>query len=147
FVSHSGTDVALAAAVVNLLVAAFGLAKRVIRCTSVPGCRLSPGIDANVQLSRDIRTAKVFVGLITGASVESSYVLFELGARWGRDTSIIPLLGPGAPFSILPGPIAPRHALHTAVRTDIQEMLEKVSKDLGKTLRPSHDYEGELSAL
>ncbi len=147
FISHAGRDATITSALVNLLVAAFGLPKNAIRCTSVPGCRLTPGVDANVQLAHDIDVARVFIGLLTDASVESTYVLFELGARWGARRSIIPLVGPTADFKLLPAPIAPRHALRTTARTDLQEMLAEIAKGLGKTLRPAHEYEIELEAL
>jgi hypothetical protein len=137
----------VAVALVNLLVSAFGLPKNAIRCTSVPGCRLTPGVDANVQLAHDIDVARVFIGLLTDASVESTYVLFELGARWGARRTIIPLLGPTADFRLLPAPIAPRHALHTTARTDLQEMLSEITKGLAVALRPAHHYEAELEAL
>jgi len=147
FISQAGSDANVAVALVNLLVAAFGFPKNAIRCTSVPGCRLTPGVDANVQLAHDIRVARVFIGLLTDASVESTYVLFELGARWGASGSMIPLLGPTADFKLLPAPIAPKHALRTTIRTDLQEMLSEIAKSLGATLRPAHEYEAELEAL
>jgi hypothetical protein len=54
-------------------------------CTSVDGFRLAAGVDTDEALRAAVLQSKTLVGVITPASQKSSYVLFELGARWGTN--------------------------------------------------------------
>ena len=92
FISHSSQDARLAERLVKLLRLAFSLSDAEIRCTSVDGYRLAAGADTNDQLRREVRESRLFLALITPSSVRSSYVLFELGARWGIDRLCFPCL-------------------------------------------------------
>jgi hypothetical protein len=56
-----------------------------IRCSRVDGYRLPVGVDTQVKLREEVNAAKVVVGLITPSSLNSHYVMFELGARWGAN--------------------------------------------------------------
>jgi hypothetical protein len=101
FISHSNKDAELAGALAHLFQIAFNLDGARIRCTSVDGYRLSVGADTDEHLKQEIHQSQVLVGLITPASVQSNYVLFELGARWGAKKFLAPLLAKGAPASLL----------------------------------------------
>jgi hypothetical protein len=57
-------------------------------------------------------------------------VLFELGARWGAEKPIIPLLAPGTDAAILRGPIAQLNAL----RCDQPGSLHQLIADIGNQL-------------
>lgn len=91
-ISHSSKDRALAEALIELLRAGLGLLATQIRCTSVDGYRLPAGVNTDTQLRREIADAGVLVGLLTPNSISSTYVLFELGVRWGIERPMIPLL-------------------------------------------------------
>lgn len=54
-----------------------------IRCTSVSGYGLPAGAHVDSQLQKEVGEAATLIALMTGVSVESAYVLFEVGARWG----------------------------------------------------------------
>jgi TIR domain len=94
FISHSSTDRELAALLVDLLRSSLNLPAEAIRCTSVEGHRLAGGAETDRALRRDIRDCEGFIGLISATSIESAYVLFELGARWGAERHLLPLLAP-----------------------------------------------------
>jgi hypothetical protein len=83
FISHSAADTRLAKTLIDLLLVSLPIDPKRIRCTSVNGYRLEGGAQADDQLRTEIWGAKVFIGLLTDHSISSTYVLFELGARWG----------------------------------------------------------------
>src|SRR5207247_750725 len=96
-ISHSSRDKDLAEVLIELLRTALNLAANQIRCTSVDGYRLPAGVDTHEQLRKEVKSARVLIGLLTPNSSSSSYVLFELGARWGAELPMIPLLAGTAP--------------------------------------------------
>lgn len=147
FISHRSTDAELARKLFDLFRAAFHLRRDEIRCTSVSGAKLPSGADAPDVLALEIAHCKVFVALLTKQSVESSFVLFELGARWGMRKRIFPLLGPGADSNLLPPPIRDQHATSLTNEGDVLHVLADMEKDLGLPLERPHQYNEELRAL
>src|SRR5206468_12806698 len=67
FVSHSSRDEQLANALINVLETAFGDIK--IRCSSVPGYRFTVGGDYRAQLRAEVDESRVFIALLTPASL------------------------------------------------------------------------------
>src|SRR5262245_39952333 len=105
FISHSSQDIELAKLLVGLLRAALNVPAKQIRCTSVDGYRLRGGADIDERLRCEILGATVLIGLLSPASADSQYVLFELGARWGAGRPLIPLIAPGFKPDSMRGPI------------------------------------------
>jgi hypothetical protein len=130
FISHSSDDTELAAQVVDLMRSALNLPASTIRCTSVDGYRLPGGADTDGQLKMEVRDSEAFVGIVSDRSVQSMYVLFELGARWGAARHLLPLLAPGTPTSVLQGPLSGINAL----RADVQAQLHQLVSDVGRVL-------------
>jgi hypothetical protein len=147
FVSHSSRDERLVSLFVDMLVAALGLKKAQIRCTSVPGCRLPAGTDANDAVVDEIGTAKVFIALLTKEALHAPFVLFEMGARRGQRLPLIPVLGPGANIEHLPTPIANLHALKTSSDNEMHQLLADAARALRVGLEPTPGYLDKLSAL
>ena len=147
FLSHSGEDKALADSVSELLKAALHLAANEIRCTSVQGSRLPGGAHIAEQLRNELLVSPTFVGLISARSFSSAYVLFELGARWGADKHLIPLLAPGVSSGILKGPISGLNALRCDERDQLHQLVEDLATSLGKTLQPSSSYQAKIDAI
>ena len=84
FISHSSHDRELAQVLVDLVRNALkDLEETEIRCTSVDGYGLPAGLPADETLRIEVHQAALVIGLITPNSINSVYVLFELGARWG----------------------------------------------------------------
>jgi hypothetical protein len=83
FISHSSGDLAIIEPLVGLLRSALAISPDSLRCTSLDGYRLPGGASIDEQLRREVHDAEAFVGLISHRSLQSMYVLFELGARWG----------------------------------------------------------------
>lgn len=129
-ISHSAKDGKLAAALISLLRAGLGIHANQIRCTSVDGYRLPGGADTNDQLRLEINTARVLIGLLTPNSLNSTYVLFELGARWGAKRFMIPLLA-GVNAAEMRGPQSVLNALSCETEAQIVQLVEDVGRELG----------------
>jgi hypothetical protein len=131
FISHSNADEEIAGALAHLFQVGLTLNAKKIRCTSVDGFRLPAGAKIEERLKVEVHNARVLVGLITPASVQSSYVLFELGARWGLGRFMAPLLARGAPPSLLPGPTADINALRADSEEQVHQFLGDIARELG----------------
>jgi TIR domain len=130
FISHSASDLAIVTPLVHLLRSAFNLSAQAIRCTSLDGYRLPGGADTDLQLKSEVHEAVAFIGLLSAASLRSLYVAFELGARWGANRHLIPLLAPGLTPAVLERPLDRLNAL----RCDSEEQLHQLVDDLGRAL-------------
>lgn len=146
FISHSSNDKDLARALINLLLLALRLDPTTIRCTSVDGFRLAPGANTATQLRQEVNTSKVFLGLLTNYSLSSSFVLFELGARWGADKDIFPILARGATHSSIGGsPLANLNVL-VSEKDQVILLLESIATTLGIAPSSSTIYNSALDA-
>ena len=143
FISHSSKNLEVGDAILRLLKEAFGLRANEIRYTSHPAYGLSGGVDPGMTLRQEVVAAKLVVGLITTESVESQYVLFELGARWGAEKPLIPLLASGAQTSHLPKPLS-AHAL----TCDSEESLLRFIRDCSDIIqRPADDPSALMQSI
>jgi hypothetical protein len=139
FISHSSKDVAVASALIEVLRNALGLRAEDIRCSSVDGYRLPGGANTEAQLRQEVNTAKAFIGLITRESLASPYVMFELGARWGAELHMLPLLA-GVDPSYVRGPLAGINALSCSSDSQIYQMLSDIATELKITVPPPASY-------
>lgn len=131
FISHSSKDIDVAEAIIELLRSALNLSENQIRCTSVNGYRLSIGADTNERLRKEIFDAKIFIGLISHDSLDSYYVMFELGARWGAKKFLAPLLCPGVKPSILFEPLKSLNALSCSDSAQLLQFVDDIGEQLG----------------
>ena len=145
FISHSSKDRDLAAAMIELLVAALGMKKSRIRCTSVAGTRLPIGVDTDRRIRKEIKSTRVFIGLLTPASLRSPYVLIELGARWLDGGLIAGLCAKGASGSDLVGPITHINVLHAQNEEDLGQFVGDIARAL-KVKHPAREVYRESIA-
>lgn len=141
FISHSSLDASLAELLIHLLKDSLRIAASEIRCTSVDGYRLPSGANTDDQLRSEILDSTVFVGLLSPASLDSTYVTFELGARWGVRKHLIPLLVPGLEFKSIKGPVAALNALSCGNSSQLHQFVSDVAGYLGVTLEPAAAYQ------
>jgi hypothetical protein len=143
FISHSGEDKDLAEALIRLLRAALPVAPDSIRCTSVHGYKLPTGAGVDAQIRGEAVEAKTFIALLTPASLVSTYVLFELGARWGIGRSLFPLVARGTTAAALAGPL---HAIHAreCVEPEMYQFLGDVANALGVQQHSPQVFHTEL---
>lgn len=147
FISHSSRDASLASLLIDLIRSALGLRSDEIRCTSVPGYRLLGGIETDAQLRKEILDSPVFVGLITEDGLKSAYVLTELGARWGTEKQLIPLMAPGISPTILEAPISHFNALSCGSSADLHQLIQQIAEVLGVKADPPHGYQNKVELV
>jgi hypothetical protein len=127
FISHSSKDEEIVKRLITLIRSALNLPSESIRCTSVDGYRLRAGASVAEHLRRETHTAKVFIAVITPRSINSKYVLFELGARWGSGKPMIPVLAGGADAKLLEGPLSAINALSCDSPAQLHQLIEDVA--------------------
>lgn len=147
FISHSARDAGIAKTLVTLFEKALKISARRIRCTSVDGYRLPVGVDTNEVLRTEVFGAKLFIALLTTNSLNSPYVLFELGARWGARRALYPILAGGATPAHLNAPLSGLNALSASVPDQVRQLVENASEALSERLEPMSSFSAEIEAV
>jgi hypothetical protein len=147
FISHSSKDIELAETMTELMRLGIGLTEEDIRCTSVDGYRFEVGADTDVQLKQEVKSSKAFIGLITPSSIESAYVLFELGARWGADLHLAPVLARGADAKFLRGPLSKLNALKATEEAQMHQLVQDIARKIGRSPKSPAVYGRALQKL
>ncbi len=145
FVSHSSRDEQLASALIKVLETAFP--NIVIRCSSVPGHRFEVGGDYRAQLRAEVDDSTVFLALLTPASLRSSEVLFEIGARWGTHKTPLPLLAAGATPVMLSGLLKALQGVDIEKYDDLKTVMSQIAKELKKTFSATSAFNGAFGVL
>lgn len=133
FISHSSSDAKAAEALVELIRAALGISAKDIRCTSVDGYKLSAGVDSNEQLRQEVFECDSFIALLSPASIQSIYVMFELGARWGTKKSLKPIMISGFSSTSLKAPLSGIHSIKGESEADLHQLLDDLANQLNLT--------------
>lgn len=147
FISHSSADSKIAEALIKLFQKALAIPSSGIRCTSVDGYRLPGGSSTTQALKREVEESVVFVGLLTNTSIQSTYVLFEMGARWGSSKKLMPILAAGATPKILRPPLSDYNALDCNNEAQIHQMLDDLSEELNIKLERPNVYSDLITDL
>jgi len=147
FISHSSKDIELAEAMTELMRLGIALTEEDIRCTSVDGYRFEVGAETDTQLKRELKNSKAFIGLITPSSIQSAYVLFELGARWGADLHLAPVLARGADAESLRGPLKILNALQATEEPQMHQLVQDIARRIERTPKSPAVYGRALGKL
>jgi len=147
FISHSNADESLAEALANLLERALRIRPEAIRCTSVVGYSLPTGADIDDQLRLEIEQSAVLIALITEASLSSTYVLFELGARWVLRKPLFPVVAAGMKPSALHEPLKALVAASCDERGSLLNLLESLGVVLELPTTKPTAYEKAMNDL
>ena len=127
FISHRHNDVKVVQALVNVLEVSFEIQPTDVRCTSVHPYRLRAGARTGDRLRVELQRAEAVLGIISPDVKASSYVLFELGASWGRAGITLPLLVRGATSADVPGPIGDLHTLSLADEAECHQLIDDLA--------------------
>ncbi|MFT3767288.1 MAG: toll/interleukin-1 receptor domain-containing protein [Minicystis sp.] len=147
FISHAAKDAALAKSFVDCLEACLEVPDRAIRCTSVPGYKLAPGDVSDKVLRKNLKQCSVVIGLLTNNSLNSGYVLMELGAAWGRKKTTCALLAPNIEFGRMPGPLSRLHAIKADNDHDIASLMEAIADNANLSLRNRARFTAAVSTF
>ena len=147
FISHSSEDKEMAKRIIRLLRASINLQPKDIRCTSVDGYKLPAGTNTDETLKIEVHDSAAFIGIITENSIKSSYVLFELGARWGANLPLVPIVCDKKGMSVLSGPLKNIHCLFYQNRGDIYSMIDSISDTLQINSLPTNSYLDEVDNI
>lgn len=147
FISHSSKDVEVAKKVIDLLRISLHLKSDDIRCTSVDGYRLRGGAETDNELKTEIFDSEVLVVLVSTDSMSSHYTLFELGARWGAQKYMIPLLIDSEGVGSLKGPLKGINALNAYEEAQLQQFVGDIGKELKKKPDGPNSYHHHIKEL
>jgi hypothetical protein len=147
FISHSSKDREFVILLIDLIRSALNFPADQIRCTSVDGYRLPAGASIAEQLRREIHEAQVFIGVISQSSLQSLYMTFELGARWGAQKHLIPLLAPGVAHTLLSSPLADLNALEATAPAQLHQLVGDLAAVLGVATSSPAAYQAQIDAI
>lgn len=147
FITHSSHDEATAALVIELIRSALNISAKRIRCTSVNGYRLPAGASTDNQLKLEVSDCKVLVGIISEKSMNSPYVLFELGARWGMSKPLMPIAVNSEGMKLLKGPLAGINVLDISNTPQLHQFIADLASQLGKKAENASVYHHHLESL
>jgi hypothetical protein len=89
----------------------------------------------------------VFLGLITRTGIESTYVLFELGARWGVNQQLAPVLVNSDDKGLLRGPLGALNALACDSPAQVFQLVENIASELRLPASNASSYQEYVDAL
>lgn len=147
FLSHSHVDKPFADALTDLLLRALPLRPDEVRSTSTPGHKPAAGAHTSTQLRSEVQSADVVVGLVSAVSLDSLYVAFELGARWGTEKPLVPLFAPGFDLRALRGPLAEYNGLRADDSADLHKLVRDLAHLLEVEAESPDAYQRTLDAL
>ena len=147
FISHASEDRDSAESLINLLRSALPVDPTRIRCTSVQGYRLPAGSSFNDQLRAEVFESTALVALLSPASLQSTYTLFELGARWGAGKYLAPILIKETSVQLLQQPLSSLNAVSSNSESDVSQLLSDLAKALNMQAHPFHSYASALQAF
>ena len=147
FISHSSKDSKIARSLIELIKTALNVQSSYIRCTSVDGYRLPSGASTDELLKQEVHHAEVLIGLISPDSTSSSYVMFELGARWGVSKPLIPLVIGSTAGELLSGPLSGINALMCTEAAQMQQFIGDLKDMLQLEAERPEVYQSKIDQL
>lgn len=150
FISHSHKNRDAAKALVDFLLSGLALEDADICCTSVPGHQLRFGKSIAELLKADIKLVPAVIALVSPESQKADWVLFELGAAWGLDRNIFPILGPGIDVRNLPGPLGSLPCIVMEAEdaaSRLIDLVQQMHEDLGVESKNGGKFQANLNAF
>lgn len=130
FISHSSSDKDIVVKLIYLIEKAYPELAGKIRCTSAEGYKLEIGDNIAEKLRSEVIESDVFIGVITAKSINSFYMTFELGARWGSQKCFLPIVCDKDESKILKEPLL---GINVGIMTNesaVYDLLETLGNNL-----------------
>lgn len=145
--SHSHADSGFAAALVGLIAKGLQLRPNDIRLTSHDDHTFAAGDDIDEKIRDEVLSCDVLIGVISRASQKSAYVMAELGARWGADKPIAPIVIGDGPFIKKAGPIAALKAVDAGNERELRRLVKTLAEVLGSTPTGEDSISAEVAEV
>lgn len=146
FISHSSKDKEFAGKLGQLLRSIFRLSAENVRCTSSDETQLRAGDDIERVLREEVIMSDVFVALLSENSLKSDFAKFEIGARWGSQRPLFPVLLAGVSDKDLEAPLNTLHAVDSD-RQGIHQLVEQIEDTLDEKADAPSAWQGGLDEL
>jgi hypoxanthine phosphoribosyltransferase len=143
FISHSTADSDLAVALAQTFSKALIPNIRIV-CTSSRDYTYPPGTPWNRQIPIDVAACQAHLALITPRGLGSTYFLMELGARWGVDKDIFPVVVPNVSLDQLRdfGFISNVEICNLADKTSVYQLISRLQEMFNdRNVEPSRYYQ------
>ncbi|MCK6075357.1 toll/interleukin-1 receptor domain-containing protein [Paenibacillus silvae] len=125
FISHATKDKALVEHFVNFLESAIRVNPEEIYCTSINGT-IPTGVGFVDHMRGHITSAELVIFLITENYFKSPFCLAEMGAAWGLNQNIYPIIVEPLKFDVLNAtPLAGVQAIKLNSEGDVTKMYEE----------------------
>jgi len=147
FISHSSQDKTVVKLLIDLIRISLPIRSEKIRCTSVDGYKLPAGALTDEQLKKEVNGCKVLIGIISSNSINSAYVLFELGARWGQSKPMFPIVADRRGVELLEGPLKSINALDISKPAQLHQLINDLSKFLKIKSESAAVYQDKLEKV
>lgn len=133
FVSHCSADHRLVEKLTTLLektldVPSLTNHEKAIRCSSIDEYKFAFGTSPKDKIPEEIKES-YFICLLTPRSLQSTWVMFELGAAWGLDRTVVPLLF-DLDFDNLPAALKNILAVKINMKNDIYGLIDQIAREL-----------------
>lgn len=149
FISHSELDVDIAEKMVEYLISALEVQDHEIRCSSVPGHKLQFGKISEI-IKKDISNNPVIILIITPKSLKSKWVMFELGASWVKELTIIPIVSPNLTYKAIPGPLGEHTTIELSKPNSdsrLSDLITQISNEKSLKIKPGSKQDHYKSRL
>lgn len=147
FISHSHQDSELARLLVDVIESFFSVPDRKVLCSSLPGYKLEVGSPTIDELRKRISSSELVIALISPNSLESDWVLFELGAAWITAKHTIPILTGELSAEDLPAALKQNIAGKINNRNDLINLIDVIHEKLDWPVKNQRAGNANVDAL
>jgi chaperonin cofactor prefoldin len=136
FVSHSTKDIALVEHFIEFLESAMRVSADEIYCTSLNGT-IPTGVNFVEHMKQHITSAELVLFLITENYFKSPFCIAEMGAAWGLNQNIYPVVVEPLKYDVLGStPLAGIQAIKLNSDSDITKMYQEfVDKGISSSMQ------------
>jgi len=135
FLSHASKDKALADRLIQLLTVGCDVSQNDILYTSEPGMGIPSGYHSFIEyLQKQMQQPALVILLLSENYFASPFCLCELGATWGGNLPVFPLVVPPTDRAKLKATLLVTQAGYVNDEACLDELCARIKDDLGKSV-------------